>query len=360
MSLPIFFAMEAALQKVDFIIVGQGLAGSALAMALLKRGKSILVVDRADSDAATRVAAGLVTPLAGKGMNPAWRQAEYLPKSLEYYRALEARCGEQLYYPHPVVRLFANEKEAAKFQRKKEQVQDWVLDEVASVDEDTVHAEHGGFVMKHGGRLDTNAYLAAVRSEVEAAGVYLQADFDEVELEFAEDRVQWKNFSAERVILCQGFSGLREGHFAWVPSRCAKGEMLTVQVEGLAEDSIFSRNGWMVPLGDQKWRAGATYEWDNLETIPTEEGCRNVLEKVAEFTSCQTALVKHDVGVRPIVFRSQPVVGVDPEQPQLGFFNGLGSKGVITAPCVGEHFAAHLCGECELDTELALARFIES
>ena len=29
----------------------------------------------------------------------------------------------------------------------------------------------------------------------------------------------------------------------------------------------------------------------------------------------------------------------------------------MTAPMVADHFAAHLCGECELDEELTLADF---
>jgi glycine/D-amino acid oxidase-like deaminating enzyme len=50
------------------------------------------------------------------------------------------------------------------------------------------------------------------------------------------------------------------------------------------------------------------------------------------------------------------VVGLDPTCQQIGFFNGLGSKGVITAPSVGEHFASFLTGESDLDPELSLVR----
>ena len=63
--------------KVDFLIIGQGIAGSTLALELLKREKTVLVVDRQDAGSSTRVAAGLVTPLTGKGMNAAWRQEQY-------------------------------------------------------------------------------------------------------------------------------------------------------------------------------------------------------------------------------------------------------------------------------------------
>ena len=83
--------------QVDFLIIGQGLAGSTLAVELLKRGKSILVVDRQDGGGSTRVAAGLVTPLTGKGMNPGWRQQECLQKAEAFYHALEQESGRKLY-----------------------------------------------------------------------------------------------------------------------------------------------------------------------------------------------------------------------------------------------------------------------
>ena len=54
---------------VDFLIIGQGLAGSALAIELLGRGKRVLVVDRMDQRSSSRVAAGLITPLK---INDGW------------------------------------------------------------------------------------------------------------------------------------------------------------------------------------------------------------------------------------------------------------------------------------------------
>ncbi|MFC5049683.1 NAD(P)/FAD-dependent oxidoreductase [Rubritalea spongiae] len=342
--------------QVDYIIVGQGLAGSALAMALLKRGKSLLVIDRNDPDAATRVAAGLVTTLAGKGMNPAWRQAVYLPEALCYYRALEGEAGCQLFYPHPVLRLFSNEKEAAKFERKKETVAEWVAEEKAEISQEQVHGSFGGFEMAQGGRLDTRKYLAVVRAKLERESRFIEANFDENDLVYEERKVIWKDYSAQRVILCQGYAGLKTGAFSYVPHRSAKGEMLTVKVGQLDSDRILNRNGWLVPLGNNEWRAGATYEWDDLRSEQTIEGREAVEKKVRDLTPLAFKTVEHEVGVRPIIHRSQPVIGFHPENEALGFFNGLGSKGVITAPSVAEHFAAVLEGEVELDPELALSR----
>ena len=342
--------------KVDFIIIGQGLAGSALAMALMRRGKSIAVVDSNDRSAATRVAAGLVTTLAGRGMNPAWRQSKYLPEAMDYYRTLELEAGIQLFHPHPVLRLFADAKEAAKFSRKAESVTEWVAKGAAEIQPNQLDAEFGGFEMAHGGRLDTLAYLRVVREKIEAEGIYLERAFDEASLELSEQGVCWNGISAQKIILCQGYAGLAAGRFSQLKHRSAKGEMLTVRVDQLDSDRILSRNGWMIPLGNGLWRAGASYEWDDLSTKPSKEGRAEVEQKVANLTTLPFDVIGHEVGVRPIIHRSQPVIGLDLTCPQIGFFNGLGSKGVITAPSVGEHFGSYLIGESDLDPELSLER----
>lgn len=342
--------------NVDFIIVGQGLAGSALAMALMNRGKSVAVVDSNDPSAASRVAAGLVTTLAGKGMNPAWRQSEYLPEAISYYQNLERETGTPLFHPHPVLRLFKDAKESAKFSRKADLVREWVAKDIAEIQANQLHAEFGGFEMAHGGRLDTLAYLKVVRQKIEQKGVYLEQYFDEEAVEFSTEGVRWNGIQAHKIILCQGYAGLENGRFSQLKHRSAKGEMLTIRVDNLDSDRIISRNSWMVPLGDSLWRAGATYEWDDLSVTPTDEGRAEVEQKVANLTSLPFEVVKHEAGIRPIIHRSQPVIGLDPAFPQIGFFNGLGSKGVITAPSVGEHFADFLIGKSELDPELALDR----
>ena len=89
--------------EVGYLIIGQGLAGSALALELINRGERVLVVDRQDPGSSSRVAAGLITPLTGKGMNPAWRQREYLDIAKGYYRKLESESGRKLYHSTPTV-----------------------------------------------------------------------------------------------------------------------------------------------------------------------------------------------------------------------------------------------------------------
>ena len=353
--------------QIDFLIIGQGLAGSTLAVELLNHGKSILVVDRQDGGGSTRVAAGLITPLTGKGMNPAWRQDECLQKAKVFYRDLEKQSGRKLYHQMPVMRVFGSEKEREKW-RAKAQEQDKWAHELEKVEGPFAH-QHGGIEMPDGAWLDTLAFLHVVRDKLIDAGAWREAAFNEEDVIFDEGKVKWQDVVADKVILCQGAYGLSgiEGYDGWfskVAHRSAKGEILNLWVDGLDDSKRYHSRGWLAPREGGLWKAGSNYDWKNLDFTPTQEGKAEVLEMLAtwidlgEGRDVPMEVIEHEAGVRPIIRNSKPLVGFHPEMPQVGFFNGLGSKGSLMSPAVAEHFAAHLSGECDLDQELSLANFV--
>ena len=85
------------LQQFDFLIVGQGLAGTALAWTLLRRGYRVLVVDRCDEITSSKIAAGLITPITGMRLVVSWRLDEFLPFATEFYRSVEQQTGADFF-----------------------------------------------------------------------------------------------------------------------------------------------------------------------------------------------------------------------------------------------------------------------
>ena len=73
-------------EQIDYIIVGQGLAGATLALQLLKREKKIMVIDRPDLNRASRVAAGLFNPVTGQNCVRTWRADKLFPYLHKFYR----------------------------------------------------------------------------------------------------------------------------------------------------------------------------------------------------------------------------------------------------------------------------------
>lgn len=336
----------------SFLIVGQGLAGSALALALRAKGCQVKVVDSGNVSSASRVAAGLITTLAGKGMNPAWRQEEYLPESIAFYQDLEREHYIDLLEMMPVIRPFSSVKEYDKFSRKSSEKQHWIKEGLPLPER--VKADYGHFVMNHGGRLDVNAYLKLVAKILSKD--LIQGDCNLDSLDFDGNSVRWQEENFEKVILCTGYDGLIDKYFSWLPSRSAKGEMLDITLNGLEQNQIISSGGWIVPIAKNTWRAGATYNWDELDNIQTEQGRDEVLSKISHLIEGEVKIEKQLVGIRPIVNKSKPVIGLHKDEPKVGIFNGLGSKGVISAIPVARHFAEYLLGETALDPELDVYR----
>ena len=75
-------------KKINFLIVGLGAAGVHLSYQLLKSGETFLVIDNAQPNTSSRVAAGIINYITGKRMVKTWMADEIIPFATETYRDL--------------------------------------------------------------------------------------------------------------------------------------------------------------------------------------------------------------------------------------------------------------------------------
>ena len=93
----------------DFVIVGQGIAGTSLAWCLRWAGSRFLVVDRQEPVTSSRIAAGLVTPITGQKMIKSWRFDELWTAAISFYDRVQSETKSQFFSRRSMVRMFANE-----------------------------------------------------------------------------------------------------------------------------------------------------------------------------------------------------------------------------------------------------------
>lgn len=288
----------------------------------------------------SRVAAGMVNPVTGKNFEPSWRIADFLTDALDFYATLEKRIGRKLWYPFPVMRLAGSEKEWRKIRSKMDapDVAPWVIGEVAAPSGWVGAVEVGG-----GGRLDTRALMEGSRDFFETAGCF---QLEEVA----------PGDPKPREIRCDGAAGLMAGHYG--PHRCAKGEILTIRAVGWDESHIrIGAGGWLVPQGGGLFKIGSTYEWNELDDLPTANGRLRVEEIASRLGGGAFEVIHHEAGVRPILRRSQPLIG-----PLAGggwMFNALGSKGSLYAPGMAARLAGWLLDGREPEPEVDFRKFLE-
>jgi glycine/D-amino acid oxidase-like deaminating enzyme len=115
---------------------------------------------------------------------------------------------------------------------------------------------------------------------------------------------------------------------------------------------------FLLPLGNDIFRLGSTYDWDDLSDKPTESAKANLLSKLASFLNTKVEVIDHQAGVRPAIADRRPVAGLHPDYPQMAIFNGLGARGVMIAPWLGKQFLELLLHQKPLNEEIDLNRFV--
>ncbi|MFZ4797794.1 MAG: amino acid oxidase, partial [Bacteroidia bacterium] len=71
--------------QINYLIIGQGLAGTLLAKELLAKNESFLIIDAFKESTSTKVAAGMYNPISGKRMVKSWNADELLRDTFEAY-----------------------------------------------------------------------------------------------------------------------------------------------------------------------------------------------------------------------------------------------------------------------------------
>lgn len=337
--------------KVDYLIVGQGLAGSLLSWAILERGHRILVVDRDEEITSSKVAAGLVTPFTGSKfqLTPAFE--ERLQFAKRFYWDLEEMTGARFFHHTPIIKLFREEQEKEAWERRSssrvEEIRSY--HEPLTLERGLLRDEHGGFVMKGGGWLHVPAFLEATRQHLLERAAYAIGRVDSEDLKATETGARWKNVEAKQVIFAEGWMAEKNPLFDWLKMSNALGDILEVRAPALASlDNIVNRGGWLLPLGEGRFRTGSNYRHHVEKVRPDEKGRKEILEKWKSITPHPAEVIQHESAIRPIIRRSQIFCGIHPTLPHVGFFNGLGSKGVVNGPWFADRYVSHLEGQADL------------
>ncbi|MCY7353173.1 MAG: FAD-binding oxidoreductase [Cytophagaceae bacterium] len=349
---------------VDFLILGQGLAGSLLADALLQRGQRVrIVADARPSSSA--VAAGLFNPVTGRRPKKTWLADELFPFLHDYYPALEQRLGTHFFHPAPLYRPFGSieEQNAGLALTEAPDLHEFLrvsTDDAAYAP--SVRNELGGLMAQQAGWVDVPAMLLSFRRQFLALDILQEIPFDFNELKISENRVAWRSHRAAKLVCCEGVYATGNPYFRWLPFAPAKGETITVRlggesVAGAVPPGIVNRGVWLIPRPDGLCRVGATYSWDPLDWEASETGRTFLVEKLNTWLKSPYELVEQQAGVRPAVQGRRPLIGLHPEFACLGIFNGLGSKGVSLAPLFAQQFAEFLVHGKELDSAVNISRF---
>ena len=348
--------------KVQFLIVGQGLAGSLLAFELSRRGQTILIVDNQEKSAASRVAAGLMNPVTGQRLVKTCEVDQCLPVATAYYQQLAQTFGRTFYYPKPMLRLFRSRTEQERYKNRLRQTeyQAYLGNSFAAGQSGKgVNDSLGGFQQLQTGYVAIPALLNNLKDYLHTRAAYRVSHVDYQDFQFTTPYIRWHDVEAERVIFCEGPNAVNNPWFRWLPFQLCKGEILSINTKLELPVSMINDGHWLLPIDRHNARVGATYDWRWNTVEPTESAKQTLMTSFQRMTGIGNTctVTEHLAGIRPATGDKQPFIGAHPTRPYLGIFNGFGSKGSLLVPYYCRRYADYLLDNRTLPQTVDIARF---
>ena len=335
----------------DVILLGQGLAGTVLHRTLRARGMRVLMVDAPRAGMASHVAAGMVNPVVLRRMVLSWRASEMLAIANAFYREMELDHDAAFWHPTRFAKIFSTAKEKAIWQlRAADEVGQFLIDE--QLNDSALSAlpqPFGHGQIMRACWLDVQKMLKAERQRMRDRGELLERTVGADEPRIDAHGVSIAEHKAPLLVRCMG-------SFGHVPGLApVRGEGLTVRIPGLRLSCIVHHGVFLLPVGEEVYRVGATYAWDDIWKGPSEEAREYLLARLGHLVGNEVEVLDHWAGVRPASKDRRPILGRTGAYEAV--FNGLGSRGVLLAPWCAQHLAAHLFDGSALDPEVDASRF---
>ena len=343
---------------IDFIIVGNGLAGISFAEIALQNNKSIFVFDN-NSQPSSKVAGGLYNPVILKRFSEVWKAKEQIDFAFPLYHTIQSRLNVIFDYELPILRkLFSTEEQNNWFQAAdKLNLAPFLELKLVKQKYDALDSPFHYGKVNHTGYLEISTLIESYSKYLKSLDSYSNDTFDYNAIQFLEDTIKYKDIQAKNIIFAEGFGLHSNPFFNDLPLDGTKGELLIIKAPNLQLDVIIKSSVFILPIGNDLYKVGATYDWKDKTNNPTEEGKKELIDKLKELISCDFEIVEHFAGVRPTVKDRRPLVGKHPVHPQLHVLNGLGTRGVMLGPYLANQLFQHIENAVPLENEINIERF---
>ncbi|MES2620500.1 MAG: FAD-dependent oxidoreductase [Bacteroidota bacterium] len=346
----------------DFIIIGQGIAGSLLSWFLIKENQKVLLLDNYNPSSASNIASGISNAITGRRFVKTWLADDILPFAEKTYREFEQNLKQDFFHPLTIVRLFDSIKAQNDWSARcasTEYATYLKNEEVIYFDPEKVKNDFGGFEIAGGSKLEIEKFLALYRTYLKQKNILLEEKFSFNELKAEHDSVAYRNVQGKRIIFCEGAGAINNPYFKFLPFQLAKGECLLVNIPDFYPERMINGEVFIMPASTKdEYYVGSTHDWSFDDDQPSKQGKNELLGNLSAILKAKFEVIEHKGAIRPTVKDRRPFVGFHPEYSNIGIFNGMGTKGVSLAPFFAKHFTENLLHQKPLMKEVDIKRFV--
>lgn len=114
---------------------------------------------------------------------------------------------------------------------------------------------------------------------------------------------------------------------------------------------------FMIPLTKDLYKVGATYDREDHSVKTTQNAKEEMINKLKTIINCNFEVVDQVAGIRPTTRDRRPFLGTLLGCENKVFFNGLGTRGITSAPSLAKSLYDYIENDLELSKEIDIKRY---
>lgn len=340
------------------LVVGFGFAGASVAHFLCQNDIKVSVVNYPayDLTSSTNVSAGVIVPLTGRRKVPVFNSIQTIDFAWRHYQELEHVSNIKLIQNRTVVEIIHDFKSYNDwFAKSFESIYSYTIEKKDFLE--CLDLEREGFVIyENAGCIIPKSVIEAYRLTNPTIG-HIDSHFEYDQMKCHDGRIFYQEREYSAVVFCDGHRVTSNPYWKHLPFRPVKGEILDIYAPEFNMSCILNGDLYIVPYGEGKFRVGATYNWNDLDELPSDEGRTELVQKLDKLIPCDYQITEHRASIRPAIQDRRPVIGKHPDYDAVWIFNGLGTKGALYSPYYGEQLVKSMLGLGEIDPDVNVERF---
>jgi glycine/D-amino acid oxidase-like deaminating enzyme len=270
------------------------------------------------------------------------------------------KLNRKLFVETPVLRIFKSVEEQNNWSvaSDKNDLQQFLSSEFLKNTNTAIEASYGFGEVLGTAHIKTEQLLSGYREYLQEAGLLLSEHFQYELLQQIDNRVNYKNISTSKIIFAEGAKAIENPFFPKQRIIGNKGEYVLIKAPKLQLNALLKGSLYVIPVGKDHYKVGATYSRDDYTDNLTKTAKKEILSKLKTFINCPFEVIGQTAGVRPTTKDHRPLLGSLKENPNLVFFNGLGSRGFLMAPLLSEMLLNALENKQMLPKEMDIQRML--
>ncbi|MBS1915174.1 MAG: FAD-binding oxidoreductase [Bacteroidetes bacterium] len=340
------------------LIIGQGISGTFLSYYLQKNNSSFIVIDESKPNTASKAASGIINPVTGRRIVKTWMIDELMGFAKNAYQEIGKQLTIDCITETKIIDFFPTPQMRNAFLERFED--DKTFLQLPADENDQRHFfkyDFGYGKIEPVFLIDINDLLSSYRKKLKEEKVLLEEKFDINELQVSDSKIQYKNITADRIIFCDGIESFSNPYFKNLPFAPNKGEALIVEIEGFPDELIYKKGMNIVPLKNNLFWVGSSYEWEFENDQPNKIFRERTELILLDWLKVPFKIVDHISSVRPATLERRPFVGFHPVKKNVGILNGMGTKGCSLAPFFARQLTENIIHQSPIHREADITRF---